>query len=145
MWVGGGVWWWTTFNNISVISWRSVLLVEETGVPAENIWSSTNHWQTLSHNIVSSTFELTVLVVIDTDCIGTCSYKFNIRSRLRRLPFLGGRYINSVSPTKHLISIIFGCTLFIIKKIINLPIWRHEQKIIILKVSIMSSTHKLIM
>jgi hypothetical protein len=26
----------TTFNNISVISWRSVLLVDETGVPREN-------------------------------------------------------------------------------------------------------------
>jgi hypothetical protein len=25
-----------TFNNISVISWESVLLVEGTGVPAEN-------------------------------------------------------------------------------------------------------------
>jgi hypothetical protein len=25
-----------TFNNISVISWRSVLLVEETVVPREN-------------------------------------------------------------------------------------------------------------
>jgi hypothetical protein len=25
----------TTFNNISVISWRSVLLMEETGVPGE--------------------------------------------------------------------------------------------------------------
>ena len=25
-----------TFNNISVISWLSVLLVEETGVPGEN-------------------------------------------------------------------------------------------------------------
>ena len=25
-----------TFNNISVLSWRSVLLVEETGVPGEN-------------------------------------------------------------------------------------------------------------
>jgi len=25
-----------TFNNSSVISWRSVLLVEETGVPGEN-------------------------------------------------------------------------------------------------------------
>jgi len=25
-----------TFNNISVISWRSALLVEETGVPREN-------------------------------------------------------------------------------------------------------------
>jgi hypothetical protein len=26
----------TTFNDISVISWRSVLLVEESGVPGEN-------------------------------------------------------------------------------------------------------------
>ena len=25
-----------TFNNISVISWQSILLVEETGIPAEN-------------------------------------------------------------------------------------------------------------
>ena len=25
-----------TFNNISAVSWRSVLLVEETGVPREN-------------------------------------------------------------------------------------------------------------
>jgi hypothetical protein len=25
-----------TFNNISAIAWRSVLLVEETGVPGEN-------------------------------------------------------------------------------------------------------------
>ena len=27
----------TTFNNIPVISWWSVLLVEETGVPGENL------------------------------------------------------------------------------------------------------------
>ena len=27
-----------TFNNISVISWQSVLLVAETGVPGENHW-----------------------------------------------------------------------------------------------------------
>jgi hypothetical protein len=26
----------TTFNNISIISWQSVLLVEVTGVPGEN-------------------------------------------------------------------------------------------------------------
>jgi hypothetical protein len=26
----------TTFNNISIISWRSILFVEETGVPGEN-------------------------------------------------------------------------------------------------------------
>ena len=42
----------TTFNNISVISWRSVVLVEETGVPGENHRPVVNHWQTLSHNVV---------------------------------------------------------------------------------------------
>ena len=36
-----------TFYNISVISWWSVLLVEETGVPRENHWPVTSHWQTL--------------------------------------------------------------------------------------------------
>jgi hypothetical protein len=41
-----------TFNNISVISWRSVLLVEETGVPGENHWPVASHWQTLSHYVV---------------------------------------------------------------------------------------------
>jgi hypothetical protein len=42
-----------TFNNISVISWRSVLLVEETRVPRENQRPAASHWQTLSHNVVS--------------------------------------------------------------------------------------------
>jgi len=43
------------FNNISKeISWRSVLLVEVTGVPEENHQPVANHWQTLSHNVVSS-------------------------------------------------------------------------------------------
>ena len=36
-----------TFNNISVISWWSLLLVEGTGVPGENHWPATTHWQTL--------------------------------------------------------------------------------------------------
>ena len=38
-----------TFNNISVISWR------KHGVPRENHWPASSHWQTLSDNIVSST------------------------------------------------------------------------------------------
>ena len=37
-----------TFNNISVILWWSVLLVEETRVPP-------SHWPTWSHRVVSST------------------------------------------------------------------------------------------
>jgi hypothetical protein len=44
-----------TFNNISVISWQSVLLVEETGLPRENHRPVASYWQTLSHNVVSST------------------------------------------------------------------------------------------
>ena len=32
-----------TFNNISVISWWSVLLVEETGVPEENHQHAASH------------------------------------------------------------------------------------------------------
>jgi hypothetical protein len=40
-----------TFNNISVRLWRSVLLVEVTGVPGENHRPVASHWQTLSHNV----------------------------------------------------------------------------------------------
>jgi hypothetical protein len=36
----------TTFSNISVKSWQSVLLMEETEVPVENHWPAANHWQT---------------------------------------------------------------------------------------------------
>ena len=43
------------FNNISVISWRSVLMVEETGGHGGNHWPVGSHWQTLSNNVVSST------------------------------------------------------------------------------------------
>jgi hypothetical protein len=39
------------FNNISVLSWQSVLLVES-GVPGENHRPAASHWQTLSHDVV---------------------------------------------------------------------------------------------
>ena len=43
------VWFWfmvfnAIFNNISVISWRLVLLVEETGVPGQNYRPVASHW-----------------------------------------------------------------------------------------------------
>jgi hypothetical protein len=43
----------------------------------ENHWSVTSHWQNLSHNVASITpchelVELTILVVIGTDCTGSC-------------------------------------------------------------------------
>ena len=44
-----------TFNNISVISWPSVLLVKETRVHEENHRPAASHCQTLSHIVVAST------------------------------------------------------------------------------------------
>ena len=43
-----------TFNNNSAISCRSVLLVEETGVPGEDHRPTASCRQTLAHNVVSS-------------------------------------------------------------------------------------------
>ena len=71
-----------TFNNISVIAWPSVLLVEETRVTGANHRPVASHWHTLSHNVVSSTprlavFELTS-VVIDTDSFGSRRSNYHI-------------------------------------------------------------------
>ena len=67
------VWCLRTFNNISVISWRSVISVEETKRPGKNHRPVASHWQTLSHNVAHlpwSRFELTTSAVIDNDCKG---------------------------------------------------------------------------
>ena len=66
-----------TFTNISVISWRSVLLMEETG---ENHWAVVSNRQTLSHKVVSSTPHLSGVRTRNfsgdsTDCTG--SFKSN--------------------------------------------------------------------
>jgi hypothetical protein len=59
-----------TFNNISAILWQSVLLVEET---EENLITQcciecTSPW---------AGFELTILVVIGTDCTGSCKSNYH--------------------------------------------------------------------
>jgi hypothetical protein len=54
-----------TFNNISAISWWSVLLVEETGVQRENYRRVASHRQTLLHNDLSGT---------QTKCLHIFSY-----------------------------------------------------------------------
>ena len=59
-----------TFNNISVISLRSVFWVEETGIPREMY-----HLMLYRVHLVWAGFERTMLVVIETDGIGR--YKSN--------------------------------------------------------------------
>ena len=64
-----------TFNNILLISWRSVLLMKETGLPYF-ITSCCIEYALLYHIMLYRVhpswvgFELTTLVVIGTDCIG---------------------------------------------------------------------------
>ena len=64
-----------TFNNISVISWRSALLMEEAGVPEEN------HRPAL-HKVISSTCHheresnAQLLVMIGPDCTGSCKSNY---------------------------------------------------------------------
>ena len=58
---GGGIVFNATFNNISVISWRSVLLVEETGVHG----NSDKLYHIMMYTLPSVGFELTILVVRD--------------------------------------------------------------------------------
>jgi hypothetical protein len=67
------------FDNIQAISWRLVLLVEETG---ENHWPAASHSQSLSHIGVLSTPHLSGIrthnasVVIDTDYMSSCKSNY---------------------------------------------------------------------
>ena len=71
-----------TFNNISVISWWSILLVEEVVVPGENHWPAQitdklYHIILYQVHLVWEGFELPTLVIISTDCIGNCKSNYH--------------------------------------------------------------------
>jgi hypothetical protein len=67
-----------TFNNISVISWRSVLLVEETGVHGEKHRpDKLYHIMLYQAHLAWAGFELTTSVVIGIDCIGSCQSNYH--------------------------------------------------------------------
>jgi hypothetical protein len=64
-----------TFNNISVISWRSVLLVEKS-TDLSLVTSKRYHTIWYRVQLAMKGFELATLVVIDTDCTGSCKSNY---------------------------------------------------------------------
>ena len=74
-----------TFSNISVISWQSVLLVEETEVPGNEHQPAASHWQFYLINLYQVHLVVsgirTCNFIGDSDCIGSC--KSNNRNYLK--------------------------------------------------------------
>ena len=70
-----------TFNNISGLSWRSVLLVEETRVPGENplpqVTDKHYNLKLYQVHVAMSGNQTLKLVVIGTDCIGSCKSNYH--------------------------------------------------------------------
>ena len=60
-----------TFSNISVISWLSVLLVEETRVPGEN------HRTQVTDKLYQIMLNPVQLDMIDTDYAGSCESNYH--------------------------------------------------------------------
>ena len=140
-----------TFNNISVVSRRSVILVDETAVPGEYHRPFANHWQTASYNHIILYrvhlgwvgLELTTLVVIGTACIGSCrsnyhtittpssfrdfvSFSFAIQERYTilysQISFGGNMSARHDSPDLDLLSMVYSMLFMCISFSLSLPL-----------------------
>jgi hypothetical protein len=66
-----------TFNNISVVLWRLVLLVENPGETTDLSQVTDKIYHIMLYFSPWSIFELTRSVVIGTDCIGSCKSNYH--------------------------------------------------------------------
>ena len=98
----GLVWWCLTplSTYISVIPWRSVLLMEETGVPGKNHQPVVSHWQTLSHNVVDLALIGWLILVFNATFRNIMATSFSggrSRSTRRESPTMGKQLVNFIT------------------------------------------------
>ena len=95
----------TTFNNISAMSWLSFLLWEETEVSAQNHWPVAIHWKTLSYNAPSHTprhdlidgflvFNATFSNISAIECMATSFSDGRSRSTRREPPTMSKQLVS---------------------------------------------------
>ena len=110
------------FNNISAISWWSVLFVEETGGPGENHRPVASHWQTVVH------FALIEIRThnINTDCRVSCKsnyHTFTARTAPQMVTIKQG-VLHTLTYTSKLTVRIGSAPKFTTKEIISIfPLW----------------------
>ena len=59
----------------------STLMVKEVNVPGENHRSTTSHWQTLSHNVVTSGIRTHKFIGDMPDCTGSCKSNYHTTTK----------------------------------------------------------------
>jgi hypothetical protein len=89
--VSGGMVFSATFNNISAISWRSVVLVTKTWVPGENhrpVANKLYHIIRYRVHLPMKGFELTTVGVIGTDCFSGDGHWLDLQLPRRPHPLI---------------------------------------------------------